>query len=288
MINRTVTHRLTWALAAPGLLGGCTSPKSGPPQLGQASLKEILAALTPEEKVQLVVGMGFYPAGFPPDALPAGNPGDKDVPEKVPGAAGRTHAVARLGIPSLTLSDGPASVRIAPIRGKDSTKTYYATAFLVATLLASTWDTALVRRVGVAFGSEVRAFGIDVLLAPGMNSHRNPLGGRNFEYYSEDPVVTGNIAAALVSGVESNDVGASIKHVAVNNMDLASFDTPTSAWVAAAGTYTVRVGASPLAIKQQTTFQLSIFQVVMKSRPLLVPQQPVADLKAGQPRPGSR
>ena len=196
-----------------------TEASSALPQLGQASLSEILTALTPEEKVQLVVGMRFYRAGFPPGMLPAGNPSDKDVPEKVPGAAGRTHAVARLGIPSLTLSDGPAGVRIDPIRGSDSTKTYYATAFPVATLLASTWDTTLVRQVGVALGSEVRAFGIDVLLAPGMNIHRNPLGGRNFEYYSEDPVVAGNMAAALVNGVESNGVGTSIKHFAVNNQE---------------------------------------------------------------------
>ena len=189
------------------------------PQLGQAPLTEVLAALTPEEKVKLVVGMGFYPAGFPEGILPASDPADRQVPEKVPGAAGRTHAIARLGIPSLTFSDGPAGVRIDPFRGGDSTKTYHATAFPVATLLASSWDTALVRRVGVTFGGEVRAFGIDVLLAPGMNIHRNPLGGRNFEYYSEDPVVTGNIAAALVNGVESNGVGTSIKHFAVNNQE---------------------------------------------------------------------
>lgn len=189
------------------------------PQLGKASLREVLAALTPDEKVRLVIGVGFYPAGFPAGMLPPGPPGGDKLPEKVPGAAGRTHAVARLGIPALTLSDGPAGVRIDPIRGRDSTRTYYATAFPVATLLASSWDTTLVRRVGVAFGSEVRDFGIDVLLAPGMNIHRNPLGGRNFEYYSEDPVVTGNIAAALVNGVESNGVGTSIKHFAVNNQE---------------------------------------------------------------------
>jgi len=189
------------------------------PQLGKASIKEVLAALTTEEKVKLVVGMGFYPSGFPAGMLPPGDPGDREVPEKVPGAAGRTHAIARLGIPSLTLSDGPAGVRIDAIRGKDSTKTYYATAFPVATLLASSWDTTLVHRVGVAFGSEVRDFGIDVLLAPGMNIHRNPLGGRNFEYYSEDPVVAGSVAAAFVNGIESNGVGTSIKHFALNNQE---------------------------------------------------------------------
>ena len=202
------------ATASPGHAQTASSP-----QLGKASIKEILAALTTEEKVKLVVGMGFYPSGFPAGMLPPGDPGDREVPEKVPGAAGRTHAVARLGIPSLTLSDGPAGVRIDAIRGGDSTKTYYATAFPVATLLASSWDTTLVRRVGVAFGSEVRDFGIDVLLAPGMNIHRNPLGGRNFEYYSEDPVVAGSVAAAFVNGVESNGVGTSIKHFALNNQE---------------------------------------------------------------------
>jgi len=107
------------------------------PQLGKTSLPDVLAALTTEEKVKLVVGRGFYPSGFPEGMLPPGDPGDREVPEKVPGAAGRTHAIARLSIPSLTLSDGPAGGRIDPRRGSDTTKTYYATAFPVATLLAS-------------------------------------------------------------------------------------------------------------------------------------------------------
>lgn len=207
------------------------------PQLGKASIKQVIAAMTLEEKAKLVVGMGFKMPGAAPARrantdrpktdsvskegfqLPPIDPTDAAVPEKVAGAAGRTHAITRLGIPSMTLSDGPAGVRIDPFRNGDSSKSYYATAFPVGTLLASSWDTALVQNVGIAFGSEIRDFGIDIILGPGMNIHRNPLGGRNFEYFSEDPLLTGKIAAAMVRGIQSNGVGTSIKHFAANNQE---------------------------------------------------------------------
>ena len=170
--------------------------------------------MTLEEKAKLVVGNGFNMPGTKPDGPVIGQTQDK-----VPGAAGTTFAIPRLGIPSIVVSDGPAGVRIDPFRKGDSSKSYYATAWPVGTLLASSWDTALIKRVGVAFGSEVHDYGIDIILGPALNIHRNPLGGRNFEYYSEDPVVAGYMTAAIVNGIESVGVGTSIKHFAANNQE---------------------------------------------------------------------
>jgi beta-glucosidase len=190
--------------------------QNGTPQLGKSSLTEVIAAMTTEEKAQLLVGMGMD-LHIPGVQLVSDE--DKKTREKVAGAAGRTHAIPRLGIPSITLSDGPAGVRIDPMRGSNTSQTYYATGFPIATLLASSWDTSVANKVGAAIGSEAHEYGIDIMLAPAMNIHRNPLGGRNFEYYSEDPLLAGMMAASYVKGVQSNGVGSSIKHFAANNQE---------------------------------------------------------------------
>ena len=181
------------------------------PQLNANNIEEVIKAMTLEEKAQLLVGGGND--GFVGSGAMLGH-----QKKFVPGAAGTTMAIPRLGIPATVQCDGPAGVHIDAHREGDS-RNYYATGFPVGTCLASTWNTDLVRKVGEAIGNETLEYGCDVVLGPGMNLHRNPLCGRNFEYYSEDPVVTGLMGTAFVLGVQSQGVGVSAKHFAVNSQE---------------------------------------------------------------------
>ncbi|MEQ8706866.1 MAG: glycoside hydrolase family 3 C-terminal domain-containing protein [Phaeodactylibacter sp.] len=168
---------------------------------------DLLAQMTTEEKIHLLKGSGM-----------ASGLGMTEPGEGIPGAVGTIVPTPRLGLPTVYLSDGPAGLRINPTR-KGEDRTYYCTAFPIGTMLASTWNTDLVQEVGNAMGNEALEYGIDVILGPGANIHRHPFCGRNFEYYAEDPVLTGKIGAAMVNGIESNGVGTSVKHFVANNQE---------------------------------------------------------------------
>ena len=181
------------------------------PKLGVSPIQDVINAMTLDEKIQLVVGSsGKYESQM---EATIGNQG-----QLVQGAAGQVNGIERLGIPATVVADGPAGLRIDPKR-KNTDKTFYCTHFPVATVMSSTWNKDLVYSVGTSMGDEVKHYGVDVLLAPATNIMRNPLCGRNFEYYSEDPLLAGTICAAMVNGIESKDVGTSLKHFALNNQE---------------------------------------------------------------------
>jgi beta-glucosidase len=134
-----------------------------------------------------------------------------------------TNPVERLGIPEMIMSDGPHGVRRVPDVNSMAIESLPATCFPTASCLASTWDVDLLHKMGEALAEECMALNVDVLLGPGANMKRSPLGGRNFEYFSEDPYLAGEMAASLINGIQSRGVGTSLKHYAANNQEFQRF-----------------------------------------------------------------
>ncbi|MBC7291675.1 MAG: glycoside hydrolase family 3 C-terminal domain-containing protein [Actinotalea sp.] len=174
-----------------------TTPTPAPGTADRLDVPAVLAALTPEEKASLLDGSDAW----------------------------RTEPIARadasLTVPSVMVADGPHGLRKEP-EDRESTgfgDAVPATCFPPAAGLASSWDPQLLEEVGAAIADECRAEGVSVLLGPGVNMKRSPLCGRNFEYLSEDPLLAGTLAAAMVRGVQGRGVGTSLKHVAANNQE---------------------------------------------------------------------
>ena len=160
--------------------------------------KELVNRMTLEEKAVLLTGNGWW----------------------------ATHQIDRLGVPSISLTDGPHGVRKG--QGAGLSTSVPATCFPTASALSCSWDVDLIREVGVALGEESQAIDVQILLGPGINMKRSPLGGRNFEYFSEDPVLAGRLAAAYIEGVQSQGVGTSLKHYAVNNQEFERMATSSN------------------------------------------------------------
>lgn len=210
-LNKIETNKIFPVFAVATLLAA-TSCSNGQVTLQTSSVDEVVKAMTQEQKLKILLGTNLD--------LEEKNSGPVVGQHSlfVPGAAGSTFAFEELGITNTVLADGPAGLRISPIREGEE-KTYYCTYFPIGTLLASTWNQELIENVGQAMGRETKEYGADVLLAPALNIQRNPLCGRNFEYYSEDPLISGKTAAAYVRGIQSNGVGTSIKHFAGNSQE---------------------------------------------------------------------
>ena len=159
------------------------------------NLQSIIAAMTLEEKAALVTGFSAW----------------------------TTTPIDRLGVPEMMVTDGPHGVRRVPDVHSVGAKSLPATAFPTASALAATWDADLIYAMGQALAEEALSLDVSVLLGPGVNMKRSPLGGRNFEYFSEDPYLAGELAASLVAGIQSKGVGTSLKHYAVNNQEFERF-----------------------------------------------------------------
>ena len=180
---------------------GCSLSASAQ-QLKADNIDDVVKAMTLEEKCHMVLGRGMH----------------YNDDDKFPGTAGSTFFVERLGIPETYCADSQQGLRMNAKRAWDHND-YYPTDFVASMTLASTWDREAAFKVGQGIGNEVREFGLDWILSPAMNLIRNPLCGRNHEYYSEDPYLSGTIAAGYVRGVQSEGTAACPKHFVANNQE---------------------------------------------------------------------
>jgi len=158
-------------------------------------IKELVSKMTLEEKAAMITGVTWW----------------------------TTEPIERLGIPELIMSDGPHGLRHQADPHTETHTSLPATCFPTASVTAATWDVDLIREMGEALGEECVAQDVDVLLGPGVNMKRSPLCGRNFEYFSEDPFLAGEMAASLINGIQSKGIGTSLKHFAVNNQEFQRF-----------------------------------------------------------------
>jgi len=170
--------------------------------------KDLVSKMTLEEKIGMIVGDGRFLTDLnveKVDAVWIANRNSKMI-------------IPRLSIKTTALTDGPSGINKgpAPEGAKDYT---YTTSFPTSTCLAATWNTNLVENIGKAFGNELLEYDYDLVLMPALNIHRDPNGGRSFEYYSEDPLLSGKMASSIVNGLQSNGIGATLKHFLANNQE---------------------------------------------------------------------
>ena len=194
-------HQISLVIMAVAVMCGYSLRLSAQ-TLTAENIDEVINAMTLEEKCHLVLGCGMH---FNDEA-------------KFPGTAGSSFGIARLGIPETYCADSQQGLRMDSKRAWDH-RDYYPTDFVASMTLASTWDREAAFKVGQGIGNEVKEFGLDWILSPSMNLIRNPLCGRNHEYYSEDPYLSGTIAAGYVNGVQSEGTAACPKHFIANNQE---------------------------------------------------------------------
>ena len=201
MTKKFSIHQISLVIVAVAVMCGYSLRLSAQ-TLKAESIDEVINAMTLEEKCHLVLGCGMH---FNDEA-------------KFPGTAGSTFGIARLGIPETYCADSHQGLRMDSKRAWDH-RDYFPTDFVASMTLASTWDREAAFKVGQGIGNEVKEFGLDWILSPSMNLIRNVLCGRNHEYYSEDPYLSGTIAAGYVRGVQSEGTAACPKHFIANNQE---------------------------------------------------------------------